>query len=161
MGQIAVRVLNQDTAGVLARVKRGEEIEITERGVVIARIVPASASPVAHLVALIDWLSARSGELLVASTLVEVELPRAIRRSEPEVLSVPGIVRRLALYEIDEMVRATAASYDDPMIRSRQAIHLATADAVLGDDLTAFVTYDKRLLATADALGLPVASPGA
>ena len=47
------------------------------------------------------------------------------------------------------------------MIRSLQAIHLATADAVLGDDLTAFVTYDKRLLGTADALGLPVASPGA
>jgi predicted nucleic acid-binding protein len=112
--------------------------------------------------ALIDWLSARSDELMVASALVEAELPRAVRRSEPELLSaVPGIVQRLALYEIDDLVRATAASYDDPMIRSLDAIHLATADAVLGDDLTAFVTYDKRLLATADALGLPVASPGA
>ncbi len=112
--------------------------------------------------ALVDWLSARSDELMVASALVEVELPRAVRRSEPELLSaVPGIVQRLALYEIDEMVRATAASYDDPMIRSLDAIHLATADAALGDDLTAFVTYDTRLLATADSLGLPVASPGA
>jgi hypothetical protein len=32
---------------------------------------------------------------------------------------------------------------------------------VLGDDLTAFVTYDRRLLASADALGLPTAWPGA
>lgn len=46
-----MRVLNQDTAGVLARVKRGESIEITERGVVIARIVPAEASPAARLIA--------------------------------------------------------------------------------------------------------------
>jgi predicted nucleic acid-binding protein len=58
-------------------------------------------------------------------------------------------------------VRATAAAYDDPGIRSLDAIHLATADAVLADDLTAFVTYDRRLLAAAEALSLPTASPGA
>jgi hypothetical protein len=46
-------------------------------------------------------------------------------------------------------------------IRSLDAIHLATADAVLGDDLTAFVSYDRRLLAAATALGLPTTSPGA
>ncbi len=51
MAEVAVRVLNQDTATVLARVKRGEEIDITERGVVIARIVPAAPSPFADLVA--------------------------------------------------------------------------------------------------------------
>jgi prevent-host-death family protein len=51
MTEVPVRVLNQDTAGVLARVKRGEEIEITERGVVIARIVPTAAHPLANLVA--------------------------------------------------------------------------------------------------------------
>lgn len=51
MTQVAVRTLNQDTAGVLARVKRGETVEITERGVVIAMIVPAEASPAARLIA--------------------------------------------------------------------------------------------------------------
>lgn len=51
MTQVAVRTLNQDTAGVLARVKRGESIEITERGVVIARIVPAQDSPASRLIA--------------------------------------------------------------------------------------------------------------
>jgi antitoxin (DNA-binding transcriptional repressor) of toxin-antitoxin stability system len=31
MSEVPVRELNQDTAGVLARVKRGEEIDVTER----------------------------------------------------------------------------------------------------------------------------------
>jgi hypothetical protein len=53
----------------------------------------------------------------------------------------------------------TAAGYE-PMLRSLDAIHLATADAVFGDDLAAFVSYDSRLLDSARTLGLPVVSPG-
>ncbi|MCT2587255.1 type II toxin-antitoxin system prevent-host-death family antitoxin [Actinophytocola sp. S1-96] len=37
-----MRELNQDTAGVLARVEAGESVEITNRGKPIARLVPAS-----------------------------------------------------------------------------------------------------------------------
>ena len=50
MTEVPVRVLNQETAMVLARVKAGEEITLTERGTVIARIVPASARPLDDLV---------------------------------------------------------------------------------------------------------------
>ena len=50
MSEIPVRVLNQETAKVLARVKAGEEITLTERGSVIARIVPATARPLDDLV---------------------------------------------------------------------------------------------------------------
>jgi predicted nucleic acid-binding protein len=112
--------------------------------------------------ALVDWIGDHPDELLVSSTLAEVELPRALRRTEPALLAaVPALLNRIAVYEIDDLVRATAAAYDDPLIRSLDAIHLATADAVLGDDLTAFVSYDRRLLAAATALGLPTTSPGA
>lgn len=45
MAEVPVRALNQETAMVLARVKAGEEITLTERGTVIARIVPASPRP--------------------------------------------------------------------------------------------------------------------
>jgi prevent-host-death family protein len=45
MGEVSIRLLNQETSKVLARVKRGEQITLTERGEVIARIVPASAGP--------------------------------------------------------------------------------------------------------------------
>ncbi|MXI81014.1 type II toxin-antitoxin system prevent-host-death family antitoxin, partial [Mycobacterium tuberculosis] len=36
MGPVSIRTLNQETSKVLARVKRGEEINLTERGKVIA-----------------------------------------------------------------------------------------------------------------------------
>jgi prevent-host-death family protein len=49
MAEIPVRMLNQETAKVLSRVKQGEEIEITERGAVIARLVPAKPSAVTRL----------------------------------------------------------------------------------------------------------------
>ncbi|ONI66876.1 VapC toxin family PIN domain ribonuclease [Kribbella sp. ALI-6-A] len=112
--------------------------------------------------ALVDWLNTHSDRLLVSSAIAEVELPRALRRTEPELLAaVPALLARIAVYEIDDLVRRTAAAYPDESIGSLDAIHLATADAVLGDDLTAFVTYDRRLLAAADALGLPIAAPGA
>lgn len=51
MTEVPVRQLNQDTAGVMARVKRGEEIDVTERGVVVARLVPVRAHPLSDLIA--------------------------------------------------------------------------------------------------------------
>ncbi len=50
MEQIPIRVLNQDTAGVLAKVEQGAVIEVTNRGHPIARIVPAKGDPLAGLV---------------------------------------------------------------------------------------------------------------
>jgi prevent-host-death family protein len=50
MGEVSVRALNQETSKVLTRVKRGEEITVTERGQAIARIVPASVGPLDTLI---------------------------------------------------------------------------------------------------------------
>lgn len=112
--------------------------------------------------ALADWLDARVTSTLVTSALSEVELPRALRRTEPAlVAAVPALLERIARYEIDELVRTTAANYLSTDLRSPDAIHLATAHAVFGTQLASFVTYDKRLLSVIEALGLPVASPGA
>ncbi|MGW7685663.1 type II toxin-antitoxin system VapC family toxin [Kribbella sp. NPDC054772] len=111
---------------------------------------------------LADWLDAQEDRLLVSSALAEVELPRALRRNEPAlVTSAPVVLSRIGICDVDSTVRSTAAGYDDPLIRALDAIHLATAEVVIGDDLTAFVTYDRRLLAAAKAIGLPAASPGA
>jgi prevent-host-death family protein len=49
--QVPVRELNQDTAGVLARVQRGEEIEVTSNGRPIALILPVRPHPLSGLVA--------------------------------------------------------------------------------------------------------------
>lgn len=50
MSEVSIRTLNQETSKVLARVKGGEEIAVTERGEVIARILPASAGPLDALI---------------------------------------------------------------------------------------------------------------
>ncbi len=50
MGEVSMRMLNQETSKVLARVKLGEEITLTERGEVIARIVPAAPGPLGALI---------------------------------------------------------------------------------------------------------------
>lgn len=76
MGEIPVRTLNQETAKVLARVKQGEEIEITERGVVIARLVPAQPSPVARLIA--------TGNLRLPRLTGPVPLPKGEVRTDQE-----------------------------------------------------------------------------
>ena len=117
-----------------------------------------------HSSDLIGWINKHDSVPLVSSALVEVEVSRALRRSAPEALiGVPSAIGRIFRVEIDATVRDTAAAFTDPMLRSLDAIHLATARMLInasGSDLTAFVTYDQRLLASATASGLPVASPG-
>ena len=110
--------------------------------------------------ALTDWLADRALPW-VTSALAEVELVHALRRTDHDLLgSVPALLEHLYRCEIDSLVRATAAAFSDPLLRALDAIHLATAEAVLGRDLTAFVTYDRRLLAAARSRGLPTEAPG-
>lgn len=118
----------------------------------------------AHSADLVTWLNAHQDVPLVSSALVEVEVPRALRRRAPQALvGVPAAVGRLFRLEIDATIRATAAAFAEPTLRSLDAIHLATAHVLMnesGATLTAFVTYDQRLLTSAHAAGLPTASPG-
>ncbi|KLL12514.1 MULTISPECIES: type II toxin-antitoxin system VapC family toxin [Protofrankia] len=113
---------------------------------------------------LLDWLDAYRALPLVSSVLVEVEASRALRRCVPQALGrLPVTLARLYRLEINATVRAVAAAYDDPQLRSLDAVHLATATVLTdqpGARLEAFVTYDKRLLAIAARAGLPTASPG-
>jgi len=114
--------------------------------------------------ALVAWLNERAGQRLVASVLVDVEVPRALRRSQPGVLgAVAATLARIDRIELDAAVRATAAAYVDPLLRPLDAIHLATADQLVasGKDVSAFVTYDKRLAEAARASSFSVAAPGA
>ena len=75
VAEIPVRMLNQETARVLARVKQGEEIEITERGAVIARLVPAGPSPVTRLL--------ETGKLRMPRVTGQMPHPRGPVRTGP------------------------------------------------------------------------------
>jgi uncharacterized protein len=116
----------------------------------------------AETAALVAWLNARTDRPLVASALVEVEVPRALRRSQPGVLgSVASLIGRLYRIEINAAVRATAGAYVEPALRWLDAIHLATAEYLVasGQSIEAFVTYDKRLAEVVGRAGLPVVAP--
>lgn len=118
-----------------------------------------------HTDDLVDWLGQRRGTRLISSVLLEVELERALRRNEPDALPlIPSVLRRITRIEIDQEIRRTAGAYPDPLLRSLDAIHLATAQilhSAPGEGVTDFVTYDKRLISAARAAGLTVAHPGA
>lgn len=107
------------------------------------------------------WLKDRFDLPRVTSVMVEVEVPRAVRRATPSLLlRVPRVLAAVTRVDCDPEVRAAAARLEEPTLRSLDAVHLATA-MEFGSQLTAFVTYDRRLLAAAEAVGLPVSSPGA
>jgi hypothetical protein len=56
---------------------------------------------------------------------------------------------------MDGTVRATAAAFAEPTLRSIDAIHFAAAHVLVnesGATLTAFVTYEWRLLTSAPLL---------
>lgn len=94
-----------------------------------------------------------------SSALVRTELVRTLRRVDPTVVPrALDLLARGSLLVIDTHVLDTAARLSPPTLRSLDAIHLASA-LQLGDELTAFVAYDERLLSAASALGMPISSP--
>ena len=109
--------------------------------------------------ALRDWLSFRSSLDWTSSALIEVETVRALARHAPEAISrLPPILDLIVLVEISPEVRALAQQVTPPAVRTLDAIHLATA-LRMSDQLTSFVTYDRRLAGAATAAGLTVDSP--
>lgn len=105
--------------------------------------------------ALIDYLD--DGVVEASTSIIaEIEVKRALRRA-----GVAGdqAVRGFYLLALDEEVRAGAARFGSPLVRSLDAIHLATAIAI-GDKELEFITYDDRQAAAARAAGLRVAQPG-
>jgi hypothetical protein len=109
--------------------------------------------------ALADWLRDSSQLLRVSSPLVRVEVPRAVWRADPGSLpQAYTIVRRLREIRMTEAVLTRAAGVRPNVLRTLDAIHVASAMSVR-DNLTALVSYDKRMLAAAQDAGLPTASP--
>ena len=109
--------------------------------------------------ALRDWLSFRSSLDWTSSALIEVETVRALARHAPGAISrLPPILDLMVLVEISPEVRALAQQVTPPPVRTLDAIHLATA-LRMSDQLTSFVTYDRRLADAATAAGLAVDSP--
>lgn len=95
----------------------------------------------------------------VSSAIVRTEAMRAVRHLGPEALAtVRDGLRRIDLVGIDDRILDAAGILEPRIVRTLDAIHLATALAI-GDDLDAVVTYDDRMADAAKLLGLRVARP--
>lgn len=109
--------------------------------------------------ALSRWLAERADLALVSSALHRTEVPRAVWRADPSAL--PRSLRQMRGVEkvaVSTAILDSASVIPPQTLRSSDAVHLASALSIRRE-LTAFVAYDKRLLAAARDAGLPTASP--
>jgi prevent-host-death family protein len=86
MLRIGVRELRQNASRYLARVKAGESVEVTERGILVARLVPPQPSE-----------SARD-RLVAAGKLIPARHPRHL----PQAMSIAGPLTGEVLDELRE-----------------------------------------------------------
>jgi hypothetical protein len=104
-------------------------------------------------------LLANRGARRVSSALLRTESLRAVRHLGPDALAtVREGLRRVDLIGIDDRILDAAGILEPQVLRTLDAIHLASAMAV-GDDLEAIVTYDERMVDAARLLGLSTATP--
>jgi uncharacterized protein len=109
--------------------------------------------------ALTEWLGHSANVIRLSSPIVRVEVPRAVWRSDPGSLpQAYTVVRRVRDIRLTASVLTRAAGARPVTLRALDAIHLASA-LTIRHDLTAFVCYDKRLLAAAQEAGLATVSP--
>ncbi|MGI8879621.1 MAG: type II toxin-antitoxin system VapC family toxin [Jatrophihabitans sp.] len=109
--------------------------------------------------ALQAWIQDRGPDVIATSMLAGVELRRASSRHSRAAAEVAERI----LSSVDQIAMTPdllreAAAVEPAALRSLDAIHLATACRI-GSSLSAFVAYDLRLLAAAEAAGLATAQP--
>lgn len=112
-----------------------------------------------HSLAFAAFYDEHSDDDWVSSALLRVEFVRAVRRTLPALL--PDALELLMAFDyvrIDDDIVDAAANEPERALRSLDAIHLATAQA-LGSDVAALVTYDERLAQAARGAGIRVVSP--
>ena len=107
------------------------------------------------------FLRRHRADQLVTSALARVEVVRAVLTGGPAALAQA----RRQLSRLDQILLSTealdraATSAPHGQLRTLDAVHLAAAQ-VVGADLRAVVTYDRRMADAAQDLGLVVETPG-
>jgi predicted nucleic acid-binding protein len=113
----------------------------------------------AESTALTAFLADHIGTTLVSSILLYPELIRAVSRHRPDLVPrAVALTQRVMTMPLDAQIIEHAATIGNPLLRTLDALHLATAVTV-ATKLDAFVTYDKRLASTATGIGLLAVTP--
>ena len=96
---------------------------------------------------------------LTSSAVLVTELLRTVRRDCPDRTDhAIDQLDHLTTVPVKEDVVLAAGLIGAPVLRSLDAIHLVTA-MLLYPHVSPFITYDRRLAAVAEAVGLEIASP--
>jgi predicted nucleic acid-binding protein len=96
----------------------------------------------------------------VSSALARTEVVRAVRPQGAAVVAqARAMLRDVDLIQVGDALLDAAADLNPPVLRSLDAIHIATALSLRGD-LARIVTYDDRMASAARALGIAVDAPG-
>jgi uncharacterized protein len=98
---------------------------------------------------------------IASSAIATVEVTRAVRLVADTVdarASVEATLREVTLVRMSDRILMRARDLRPPLLRSLDAIHLATALEVEAPEM---LVYDRRLGDAARAHGLAVVSPGA
>lgn len=112
-----------------------------------------------HSRAFAKFYDERTGASWVSSALLRIEVIRAVGRVMPAALpDARALLLAFDYVSIDDEVVDAAMNEPDRMLRSLDAIHLATA-RVLGPDLDGLATYDDRLAVAAKDAGISVIDP--
>ena len=104
-----------------------------------------------------------SEEAIVTSGLSRVEVARALRvkldTDDPHfiVLASQAAFDGVSVAPVEKMILEQARIVGPPLLRSLDAIHLATAVALGADEVW---TYDQRMARTAEELGILSRMPG-
>ena len=101
----------------------------------------------------------RADPEIVSSALAWTEVVRAVLRSGGRPARAEAVLERMSLVPIDDGIIRSAGRLSPTVLRTLDAIHLATALS-LKSDIAALVTYDTRLTAAAADTGLAVRAPG-
>lgn len=102
----------------------------------------------------------KKSTLRLTSLISEVEVRRAaIRRGPSFEIAARRVLSTLSAVDVSRSIVSQAAIISPPHLRSLDAVHLATALAVMAD-LDWFVTYDARLGKAAADAGFALAHPG-
>jgi predicted nucleic acid-binding protein len=123
--------------------------------------------------ALQAWLDERADEVMVTSELARAEVLRVIRRNNhsergelidagklsADLDEAAGVLEAVTQVVVDRKVLDRAGALGAPMVRTLDAIHLATALDLQASTIE-FVTYDRRLAAVVRQAGLVAVSPG-
>jgi len=108
--------------------------------------------------ALVEFL--RDWPNRISSTLTQVEVMVGVRRVDDEDIQreARDILKGIHLVDPDQGTFTAACTIDPPIVRTLDAIHLATALS-LGHELAGMVVYDRRLAEAARHAGITVWAP--